>query len=482
MHVREKELALLRKELAIWACTLFMTVLSPVLATAATFSVYVLVDEDNILTAAKSFSVLLLFATLRFPINYAGRLVGRAAQAVSAVNRITRFLERDVREGFTESTVIDSSKTRERPKLADSDTALCQPPLFLSKGSFSVGDGGETRIVVGEFNFSVKKGEVIAVAGPVAAGKSSFVRGVMDELPKASSESTVHLNGMVAVVPQTPFIMNATMRDNILFGLPYEKALYDAVIDACQLKQDIEQLGKTGDLVEIGERGVTLSGGQKQRVSLARAAYSRPDIVLLDDPLSALDSGTAKDVFKRLIKGSNAVFRDSAVVLVTHASQFLSRCDQILLLVDGQNKYFGTWTELSKFMPADARTKEAVDHMRMSVQETQTHKDQDNDVDQIAVTTETKGVSNTLMTVEDREHGLSSLNTWLLWFRHAGGMYYLGILIFAMVFDRLAYIALEYWLGKLSLSTRSDWLASHLLLCLKIGFTVIHCSPMDRGG
>jgi ABC-type multidrug transport system fused ATPase/permease subunit len=76
MDARDKELKLLHKELAVWAMTLFITVLSPVVATAATFSCYVLVDENNILTASTSFSVILLFAALRFPINYAGRLIG----------------------------------------------------------------------------------------------------------------------------------------------------------------------------------------------------------------------------------------------------------------------------------------------------------------------------------------------------------------------------------------------------------------------
>lgn len=74
--VREAELVVLRKEMAVWATTLMIMVTSPVLATAAAFTTYVLTGEDHILTAAKAFAVLLLFAALRFPINYAGRLIG----------------------------------------------------------------------------------------------------------------------------------------------------------------------------------------------------------------------------------------------------------------------------------------------------------------------------------------------------------------------------------------------------------------------
>jgi ABC-type multidrug transport system fused ATPase/permease subunit len=437
METRAKEVALLKRELAVWACTLFMTVLSPVLATAATMSVYVLVDDSNILTAPRSFTVLLLFAALRFPINYAGRLVGRAAQALSAVSRLARFLDREVQDG------LDNHFT----EYASRDEGLVRPPMLLSKAGFTIGDGKDMGVTVSEFTLSVKKGEVVAVCGPVGSGKSSLVNGVIGELSPLSSESKVELNGKVAIVPQTPFILNATLRDNILFGSPFDRDLYERVLDACQLRQDIEQLGRAGDLTDIGERGVTLSGGQKQRVSLGRAAYSRPDLVLLDDPLSALDSGTSKEVFQRLVRGEDAFFRDAAVVLVTHASYFLNRCDQILLVVDGKSSFLGTWDELSNFESTDAKTIEAVDHMRKSVQETQSAAG-----DEAATSGAAKrnlvSSPDTLMTVEDREHGLSSLKTWMLWFRYAGGAYFISILIVAMVIDRLAYVASEFWLGK----------------------------------
>ena len=464
MEAREKEVALLKRELSVWACTLFMTVLSPVIATAATFTVYVLVDEDNILTAAKSFSVLLLFAALRFPINYAGRLVGRAAQALSAIHRLTRFLERETREepfettsafeGVAKDSLVEVGEEKFVGDTTQQDTTYTSgastngagASLELSRAAFVVGDR-ESGLVISEFNLCVRKGEVLAVCGPVGSGKSSICLGICDELSKASPDTLVRLNGKVAFVPQTPFILNATLRDNILFGLPFDRDTYETVLDACQLRQDIEQLGKAGDLTEIGERGVTLSGGQRARVSLARAAYARPDVVLLDDPLSALDSGTAKEVFKRLIRGESSLFNNTAVVLVTHASQFLGRCDQILLLVDGKNSFYGTWDDLSHFEPEDWKTREAVEHMRASVQEGQKGND-DEDLDEVIVRTEKKQVTDALMTIEEREHGLSSLNTWLLWFRRAGGLQFLGTLILAMIFDRLAYVALEFWLGK----------------------------------
>ena len=98
------------------------------------------------------------------------------------------------------------------------------------------------------------------------------------------------------------------------------------------------------------------------------------DNIQLDDPLSALDAGTSKIVFDKLVRGTNAVFVDAAVVLVTHASHLLNRVDNILLVVDGRNKFYGTWEKLSAFEPVDMETKIAVDHLRSTVQEVSTQK------------------------------------------------------------------------------------------------------------
>jgi ABC-type multidrug transport system fused ATPase/permease subunit len=140
---------------------------------------------------------------------------------------------------------------------------------------------------VSGLNFSLQRGKILAIVGPVGSGKSTIINGIIDEVA-SSPETLVSMNGKVAFVSQTPFILNSTLRGNVLFGLPYDADWYDKVIDACCLRPDLEQLGDAGDLTEIGERGVTLSGGQKQRVSLCRAAYARPDLVLMDDPISAL--------------------------------------------------------------------------------------------------------------------------------------------------------------------------------------------------
>lgn len=185
-------------------------------------------------------------------------------------------------------------------------------------------------------------------------------------------------------------------------------------------------------------------------MSLARAAYCRPDVVLLDDPLSALDAGTAKRVFERLIKSQNAYFSDAAVVLVTHAAHFLNQVDRITVVVEGRNCFLGTWKELAEFDPKDALTSRAVEALKNAVQEDEDiERLEQKDYNDAAVeSTRDEGKEGILMTVEEREHGLSSLSVWLLWFRRAGGLYFLSLQVIFLVIDRSAYIAVEYWLAR----------------------------------
>jgi ABC-type multidrug transport system ATPase subunit len=171
--------------------------------------------------------------------------------------------------------------------------------------------------------------------------------------------------------------------------------------------------------------------------------------VLLDDPLSALDAGTAELVFERLIRSPSSFWRDTAVVLVTHASHFLNRVDNILVIVEGENKFLGNWTDLASFEPIDSKTKGAIEFLKSAVQEEGVRVndgeaaaehlvDRDSDAGKV----EKKG---DLITIEQRDHGLSSLRTWLLWFKHAGGLFFFTSQMLFMALDRFTYVAVEYW-------------------------------------
>jgi ABC-type multidrug transport system fused ATPase/permease subunit len=133
------------------------------------------------------------------------------------------------------------------------------------------------------------------------------------------AQGRVDVGGSIAYVPQSPWVQNLSLRDNILFGMPYDEARYKAVIHCCALELDLKILPK-GDASMAGERGINLSGGQRQRVCLARAAYHDAQLLLLDNPLSAVDQHTSKHIFDKCIKG---LLAEKAVVLIAHQLELL---------------------------------------------------------------------------------------------------------------------------------------------------------------
>jgi ABC-type bacteriocin/lantibiotic exporter with double-glycine peptidase domain len=149
----------------------------------------------------------------------------------------------------------------------------------------------------------------------------------------------------VVYVPQTPWLQNATIRENILFGEAFVEERYLKVVKACALLRDLEAL-EYGDLTEVGEKGVNLSGGQKQRLSLARAAYSKAPIVLLDDPLASVDAPTARHLMSHCIL---EIFKGRTVLLVTHAVYLvLPKADHVVVVKSGSVFKQGAYEEVLK--------------------------------------------------------------------------------------------------------------------------------------
>ncbi|KAL7538808.1 hypothetical protein ACHAXR_008799, partial [Thalassiosira sp. AJA248-18] len=529
--VRDEELGLLRRELYVWSMVMAVQFISPVVASAGAFAAFSL--TGNILTTADAFTALLLFNALRFPINYASRLVGKVAQARESARRISIFMQRETRGGailgeedewnsnrddqFTvnhkqqSSSRIPNFIKRKRPSgtsnregagnghiksslskpalddstksalaLDDSSRSVLydlpftnDPILVIKNGMFHTGNtvnaarswedltcGADNNgFTVGGVNMSVRPGEILAIVGPVGSGKSTIINAIIGEI-SVSPKTIMETHGKVAYASQVAFILNATLRDNILFGNEFDVARYNQVLDACCLREDIEQLSN-GDQTEIGERGVTLSGGQKQRVSLARVVYSNPDIALFDDPLSALDAGTARAVFDRLFKQCrNTLLSKTAVVLVTHASHFLNIVNQIMVVVDGSVPFCGTWGELSEAKVEDRKAEIAIESMLNAVQENGTnsashskfnhsyHQDMDVDDDDIfrKVMLHADNITEALMSLETREHGVTRSWAWTIWFQYAGGFFFTIGLFVLFIAEKAFYFGTEWWM------------------------------------
>lgn len=150
------------------------------------------------------------------------------------------------------------------------------------------------------------------------------------------------LSESISLVQQHPWIQNKSIKDNILFGSRFDPVKYAETIKICQLKRDLEIL-PSGDQTEIGEKGINLSGGQKARISLARAVYADKETVLMDDPLSALDSNVKKRIFKLVMMRK---LQNKTRVLVTHAVDFLHLADSIICLKDGKIEFQGNYQEV----------------------------------------------------------------------------------------------------------------------------------------
>ncbi|XP_027198223.2 ATP-binding cassette sub-family C member 4-like [Dermatophagoides pteronyssinus] len=189
---------------------------------------------------------------------------------------------------------------------------------------------------------NVEPGELVMVIGSIGSGKSTFLMSLMNEIP--ITKGSIKLNGRIAYVAQDPWIVNGSIRDNILFGSEYDKNKYKTIIDVCGMQYDLEQLPH-GDRSLVGERGVSLSGGQKIRLTLARALYSEADIYLLDDPLSAVDVKVANHIFERCIMN---YLKSKTIILVTHQSQFIKNASKILVLDNGRQLIFDHYDEIIK--------------------------------------------------------------------------------------------------------------------------------------
>ncbi|KAJ2334420.1 hypothetical protein GGH92_008328, partial [Coemansia sp. RSA 2673] len=212
----------------------------------------------------------------------------------------------------------------------------------VTDGSFRW--SSKDSVQLDNINFSTQSSEHLAIVGRVGSGKSSLLSALLGDMRK--EKGNVVLCGHVAYVPQQPWIMNATLRSNVLFGLKYDESFYNRVIDACALRPDLEML-TAGDMTEIGEKGINLSGGQKARVSLARAVYARADVYILDDPLSAVDAHVARHLFDQVL-GPAGLLKSRCRIHATNAIQFIGKCDSVLMLRDGQIAECGTVGNLMK--------------------------------------------------------------------------------------------------------------------------------------
>uniref|UniRef100_A0A0D9W8R5 ABC transporter domain-containing protein n=1 Tax=Leersia perrieri TaxID=77586 RepID=A0A0D9W8R5_9ORYZ len=306
-NLRKQEHMWLWEFLRLKALLAFMFWGAPIVISIMTFASCILMGIP--LTAGRVLSTLATVNILKEPIFSLPELLTAFAQGKISADRIVSYLqEEEIRSDAIESVARNENEFS----------------VEIDQGAFSW--KADAKIpTLQDIHVKIQKGMKVAVCGAVGSGKSSLLSCVLGEMPKV--QGTVKVFGSKAYVPQSSWTVSGTIRENILFGSPFESDTYERTIEACALAKDIGVFSD-GDMTDIGERGMTMSGGQKQRIQIARAVYKDADIYLLDDPFSAVDPQTGRHLYKKCLMG---VLRDKTVLYVTHQVEFLADADLIMI-------------------------------------------------------------------------------------------------------------------------------------------------------
>uniref|UniRef100_A0A6V7QY80 ABC-type xenobiotic transporter n=1 Tax=Ananas comosus var. bracteatus TaxID=296719 RepID=A0A6V7QY80_ANACO len=438
-NIRNDELSWFRKAQLLAALNSFILNSIPVVVTVVSFGVFSLLGGD--LTPAKAFTSLSLFAVLRFPLFMLPNLITQVVNANVSLKRLEELLSAE-----------------ERVLLPNPPLDPALPAISIKNGFFAWESKAE-RPTLSNINLDVPVGSLVAIVGSTGEGKTSLISAMLGELPPVGgSDTSVVMRGTVAYVPQISWIFNATVRDNILFGSPFQPSRYEKSIEVTCLQHDLELL-PGGDLTEIGERGVNISGGQKQRVSMARAVYSDSDVYIFDDPLSALDAHVGRQVFDKCIKDQ---LKSKTRVLVTNQLHFLPNVDKIFLVHDGVVKEEGTFEELinngelfQKLMENAGKMEEQTEEKPVENIEDKTKGTQNGELEGTEnnvnkgddKSSKPKEGKSVLIKQEERETGVVSLKVLSRYKAALGGMWVVCILFFCYVLTEVLRISSSTWLS-----------------------------------
>ncbi|XP_022080483.1 ATP-binding cassette sub-family C member 9-like [Acanthaster planci] len=377
---RDRELRELHKVAGLSSSMTPLALAALSFAIIVTFAIYYVIENEP-LTPQILFPALSLFQAMSGPLMLIPTAIMFTINAFISHKRIKKFLQapevEDKIEGKFNFTMVAAKDTchsgvhkhdelMNRLKDAgasygtfDSTPSVAAAPrpdrlpanvaMKITNGSFAWEDAAAPNLT--DINIEIPAGKLTAVVGEVGSGKSSLCAALLGEMKTLSGEviwnSEKH---SIAYASQKAWLVNASMKDNVIFGTPIDEQRYNRVIDVCGLRQDIDML-PAGDRTEIGEKGINLSGGQKQRVSLARAVYSHAAIVMLDDPMSALDAHVGSHVFKEALKNF-LIEEGRSVILVTHQTQFLPEVAYVIIMRNGTVWSRGTPDEIKESDPA----------------------------------------------------------------------------------------------------------------------------------
>ncbi|GAA5944109.1 uncharacterized protein JCM15063_005316 [Sporobolomyces koalae] len=391
LKARDAELAQLRWNFILEVSFQAIWSISPILCILVSFWAYTSpLLMGKTLTPSVAFASLAVWNELRFALNIIPEVLVNALQCLVSLRRIEKYLGEPEVETPTSTdgldTVLTETPVIEQVDVSFKDATVTWPrneagDSTVPEGQVGASNGNGTTsrpasvlapksFELQDINIEFPTGELSLICGRLGSGKTLMLLALLGEVDVVSGSVTCprsspgaialpslewdkYLNesnwiavNQTAFVPQQAWLQNATVKDNILFGLPCREERYQAVLKACSLVSDLNIL-EDGDATEIGEKGINLSGGQKARISLARAVYSRASTLLFDDILSAVDAHTAAHIYENCLKGP--LLKGRTVILVSHQVQLTAPgAAYIVSLENGRTAFVGSASEFLK--------------------------------------------------------------------------------------------------------------------------------------
>ncbi|XP_066489432.1 ATP-binding cassette sub-family C member 9 isoform X1 [Tiliqua scincoides] len=510
-ETRMKELISLKTFALYTSLSIFMNAGIPIAAVLATFVTYAYVEEEP-LSTAQAFASLSLFHILVTPLFLLSTVVRFAVKAIISVQKLNEFLISDeigddswrngdsalAYESCKKHTGMHPKAINRRQPFRHQLDSFEQPlristrhmdvddcAIKVTNGYFSWGSGLAT---LSNIDIRIPAGQMTMIVGQVGCGKSSLLLAILGEMQNlegkvhwsrvietdSSFEASRRNRYSVAYAAQKPWLLNATVEENIIFGSPFNKQRYKTVTDACSLQPDIDLL-PFGDQTEIGERGINLSGGQRQRICVARALYQNTNIVFLDDPFSALDIHLSDHLMQ---EGILKFLKDDkrTLVLVTHKLQYLPHADWIIAMKDGTVLREGTLKDIQ------TNDVELYEHWKTLMNRQDQELEKDMEADQTALERKTlrramyPRESKAQLEDEDEEEEeeeeddddmstVMRFRTKMPWrtcwrYLTSGGFFLLFLMIFSKLLKHSFMVAIDYWLAQWTSMNQSQNLCS----------------------
>ncbi|KAF8154768.1 multidrug resistance-associated ABC transporter [Crassisporium funariophilum] len=330
---------------------------SPILVTLVSFWHFTIVRQQP-LTPSIAFTSIIVFNEMKFALSALPETFINMLQSFVSLRRIEKYLN------GAEVDAVPPLEEQSKTVAFQSCTVTWPQDRATSSNAASAASTPRHKFVLVDLTMNFPQGELSLICGKLGAGKTLVLLALLGEAdilagqvlcPRSPPDSLAKfsgvwvrkedwiVSGVCAYVPQAAWLRNASIKENILFNLPYDEDRYMKTLEVCALVSDLDIL-EDGDESEIGERGVNLSGGQKARVSLARAVYSRASILLLDDVLSAVDAHTAHHLYHECLKGD--LMQGRTVILVSHHVQLCAPgASYIVALDNGRVQFEGSRDE-----------------------------------------------------------------------------------------------------------------------------------------